>query len=439
MYNDTQLKNMHGNGVSISERFDERAAAVEYPPFRADRLESWKEIAKYLGREVRTVQLWEKLEGLPVHRHFHRRQSSVFAFCAELDRWRERASRARPQGTPNLTSPRPARSGCSGSAKEAYVLGRYLWKQRTEESLRKAIRCFEQAIQYDERCALAHSGLADCFTLLAFYGVVPPVDAMHAAHGAALKAAALDPLSAEAHASLADTFFHFERNWARAEVEYQAAIQCDPNYALTYHWYGNLLAVKGQHEAAQSALARAVDLDPTPITIAWAGVVAHTARKYDLAIRHYRRALEFAPDLAWTHMYLAQTLEQVGRFDDALLEYETSIRLSGGNNCARAMAAHARVLYGDKLAALRIVDDLGTPGSKRCVASYDIAAVYAALGEHREMSAWLSRAYAQRNIKMFTFAQDPRFDSVRHRVEVRALIGHPEFQRIYSLTPDHSH
>ena len=40
--------------------------------FASDRLDSWKAIANHLGREVRTVQLWEKLEGLPVHRHFHR-------------------------------------------------------------------------------------------------------------------------------------------------------------------------------------------------------------------------------------------------------------------------------------------------------------------------------------------------------------------------------
>ena len=54
-----------------------------------DRLESWKEIAAYLGREVRTVQGWEKNEGLPVHRHQHARQGSVYAFRAELDAWRE--------------------------------------------------------------------------------------------------------------------------------------------------------------------------------------------------------------------------------------------------------------------------------------------------------------------------------------------------------------
>jgi TolB-like protein/Tfp pilus assembly protein PilF len=52
------------------------------------RLDSWKEIAAYLGREVRTVQLWEKGEGLPIHRHQHSRQGSVYAFKPELDAWR---------------------------------------------------------------------------------------------------------------------------------------------------------------------------------------------------------------------------------------------------------------------------------------------------------------------------------------------------------------
>jgi tetratricopeptide (TPR) repeat protein len=54
---------------------------------RSDRLESWKEIASYLKREVRTVQRWEKDESLPVHRHQHRDRASVFAYKAEIDAW----------------------------------------------------------------------------------------------------------------------------------------------------------------------------------------------------------------------------------------------------------------------------------------------------------------------------------------------------------------
>jgi tetratricopeptide (TPR) repeat protein len=51
-------------------------------------LDSWKEIASYLGRAVRTVQTWEKEEGLPVHRHQHRRGGTVYAYPAEIDAWR---------------------------------------------------------------------------------------------------------------------------------------------------------------------------------------------------------------------------------------------------------------------------------------------------------------------------------------------------------------
>lgn len=52
-----------------------------------DKLDSWKEIAVYLDREVRTVQRWEKQEGLPVHRHHHDRLGTVYAYRSELDDW----------------------------------------------------------------------------------------------------------------------------------------------------------------------------------------------------------------------------------------------------------------------------------------------------------------------------------------------------------------
>src|SRR5437879_12961083 len=51
------------------------------------RLESWKEIAAYLGRDVTTVRRWEKREGMPVHRHVHDKGGSVYAFSSELDAW----------------------------------------------------------------------------------------------------------------------------------------------------------------------------------------------------------------------------------------------------------------------------------------------------------------------------------------------------------------
>jgi eukaryotic-like serine/threonine-protein kinase len=63
---------------------------------RADRLDSWKEIAAYLNRSVQTAQRWEKREGLPVRRHTHERQDSVYAYRSELDRWRDQRGAHQP-------------------------------------------------------------------------------------------------------------------------------------------------------------------------------------------------------------------------------------------------------------------------------------------------------------------------------------------------------
>ncbi|MDX1503272.1 MAG: hypothetical protein R3325_13000 [Thermoanaerobaculia bacterium] len=57
-------------------------------PDAPELLDSWKEIASYLGRAVRTVQTWEKEEGLPVHRHQHRKGGTIYAYPAEIDAWR---------------------------------------------------------------------------------------------------------------------------------------------------------------------------------------------------------------------------------------------------------------------------------------------------------------------------------------------------------------
>ncbi len=54
------------------------------------RLESWKEIAAYLGRDVTTVRRWEKREGLPVYRLQHSKLGSVYAYTLELDAWRDK-------------------------------------------------------------------------------------------------------------------------------------------------------------------------------------------------------------------------------------------------------------------------------------------------------------------------------------------------------------
>jgi Tol biopolymer transport system component len=114
-----------------------------------DRLDSWKEIAAYLNRDVTTVQRWEKREGMPVHRHLHDRMGSVHAFRTELDAWvlsrnlpasRENGNNA---ASPDLAVP-PSRSDtrtsltkwqlllCLAALVAVLTIGGTLWLQRTE-------------------------------------------------------------------------------------------------------------------------------------------------------------------------------------------------------------------------------------------------------------------------------------------------------------------
>jgi tetratricopeptide (TPR) repeat protein len=66
------------------------SSSPNQPDSRGRRLESWKEIAAYLGRDVTTVRRWEKREGLPVYRLQHGKLGSIYAYSSELDAWRDR-------------------------------------------------------------------------------------------------------------------------------------------------------------------------------------------------------------------------------------------------------------------------------------------------------------------------------------------------------------
>src|SRR5688572_30476300 len=109
------------------------SSAVERPP--DDRLDSWKEIAAYMRRDVTTVQRWEKREGMPVHRHVHDKMGSIYAFKTDLDAWARRRSlalAAEPDvepvtitstQPPSIPAPRPRRrrwgAWLAGAAGEA--------------------------------------------------------------------------------------------------------------------------------------------------------------------------------------------------------------------------------------------------------------------------------------------------------------------------------
>jgi hypothetical protein len=73
--------------MNVNGEHNKNAITKLPTPACNDRLDSWKQIAVYLGREIRTVQRWERLERLPVRRHFHVKGGTVYAFKNEIDAW----------------------------------------------------------------------------------------------------------------------------------------------------------------------------------------------------------------------------------------------------------------------------------------------------------------------------------------------------------------
>ena len=121
-----------------------------------DRLDSWKQIAAYLGRDVTTVQRWEKREGMPVRRHLHDRIGSVSASRTELDAWMRSRDLRDEHGNGNhaaesnpAATALPLAGGNSVSTRKylvglvvlaaSLVLGGILWFHKTEHFRRNPI------------------------------------------------------------------------------------------------------------------------------------------------------------------------------------------------------------------------------------------------------------------------------------------------------------
>ena len=139
------------------------------------RLESWKEIAAYLNRDVTTVQRWEKREGMPVHRHVHDKRGSVYAFRAELDAWAHSRNLdalrlnedSATSSVPISSPPRVASSLkwwlSSLVVVAAVAIGTTLWLQRTDYFWRNPIARarFQRVTDFDgitQAVALSRDG-----------------------------------------------------------------------------------------------------------------------------------------------------------------------------------------------------------------------------------------------------------------------------------------
>jgi serine/threonine protein kinase/Flp pilus assembly protein TadD len=301
----------------------------------------------------------------------------------------------------------------NSEAYQLYLKGRYHWNKRTEESIRRGIQFFREAIESDPSFASAYAGLADCFITLATNIPLPPREVMPKAKAAAMRAIEIDEGLAEAWASLGAVRWWFDWDWEGSEEAYLRAISLNPNYATAHDGYAMLLSARGRFDEAVEQISKAADLDPLSLIIAvHAGWPFYFARDFESAIRRFRKALDLDEKFIPAHGWLGMALGQQRRYREAIDAFGRALEVERAP-ILTAMLAQTYALAGDRGAALTLLNDHTASAKDRYVSPYDIAVIHAALGDSGAAIANLQAAREDRSAWMVFLDVDPRLDSLR--------------------------
>jgi non-specific serine/threonine protein kinase len=303
-----------------------------------------------------------------------------------------------------------------------YLEGRHYLSRRNKGELQKAIERFTAAIAVDPRYALAYSGLADSYNLADYYRELPASEAGPKAKQAALKALELDDGLAEAHTSLAHIRRSYDWDWAGAESEYKRAIELDPDYATGHQWYAVHLAAMGRSREAIQEIRRARQLDPLALPINTdAASVYYYARRYDQALEQCMKTLDLDANFAGVHIWLGRAYLAKGMCRQAISALQKAEEVSGHRPDTVAILAHAQTACGNKAEAVKLLDQLQKLSAQRYVSPYDMAVVYAGMGDKARALDWLEKAFESRCLQMVYLKVDALLDGLRSEARFQDL------------------
>jgi eukaryotic-like serine/threonine-protein kinase len=349
---------------------------------------------------------------------YQRDLRDVLALQADVAKAIAQAVRATltPREEAKLATVRPV----DPEAQEAYLKGRYFLGEGTEDSIVKAIGYFRKSMEKDPLGARGYAGLADAYSnLRSIYR--SPHEVMPQAKAAALKAVELDDSLAEGHVSLGFVRMFYDFDWKASEREFRRAIELNPGLAEAHDGLALFLMANDRHAEASEEIERARQLDPlSPIVLGDASWVYYGARRYDRALELARQWVELEPNSPWSHTYLGLALEKTGHVDEAIHELETAAAHDRSVTILEWLGG-AYATAGRTTDARRILDELTGRAEKRYVCPYEIATVYAGLGEKDAAFHWLQKGIEERadcmpwiraDSKLDLLRSDPRFAGV---------------------------
>jgi serine/threonine protein kinase/tetratricopeptide (TPR) repeat protein len=315
-------------------------------------------------------------------------------------------------------------------AYQLYLKGKYYTNKLSKDGFGKGIGYFNQAIALDPNYGLAYSGLAYNYINQDDW-FMPPNEAGPKARDAARKALAIDESDAGAHLSQAIETHWYEWNWAGAESEFKRAIELNPNNSEALGYYSWFLAPMGRKDEALAQAKRSQQADPlSTMANLFVGSVLVFNRQWDPAIEQLRSAIELDPTFWFDHCFLGRAYEQKGRLPEAIAEFQRALELEKDNAETWSSLGHAYALSGNRAEAQKMLDHLKELSAHTWVAPYNVAVIYAGLGEKDQAFAWLDRAYKDRSYYLAVYlTTDARMDSLRSDPrfgELHRRVGLPE-------------
>ena len=334
------------------------------------------------------------------------------------------ADEIRIQVTPDERARLRSKGAVNPAAHVAYLQGSFLWNRFTGESVKEAIRRYEEALAIDPNYAAAYAGLADSYVMLANHHILPPREGYSLGRKAAERGLSLDESLAELHTSLGWIHRLFDWDWPAAERESLRAVQLNPGYAFGRSRYALLLSGMGRHEEAIAEAQRAHELDPLNLlTYTVVGDTLFYARRFDRSVVPYRKCLELDPTFGAAHTDLARSLEHLGRADEAIEEF---VRGTAGPDGQSRPSSGLAILYaraGRQDDARSTLESVQALAQKQFVSPYGIASYYAVIGDNDRALDWLEKAYAERDGTLVWLKVHPRLDGLRGEPRFRDLLA----------------
>ena len=329
--------------------------------------------------------------------------------------------------TPAQQSRIAAPSTRNPEAYKLYLQGRFYWNKRNGESIRKASELFEEAVTIDPQFALAYSGLADAYNMLAnTYRTLPAEDGRLRSRKAVETALRLDPNLAEAHASLGlieSNRFH----WDRGEAEFKRAMELNPNHTDTLLWYALLLEGRGDVNGSMNLLRKAEQIDPlSAIIVANVARMLSTNGDYATALVEAEKARQIDPGYWAAHWNVAMACEGLGKIAQGVAAYRKAAEISAVPGYDTALRAHVAMILGDRSEARRLALILEQQAAAGKVLQMAAGWAFSAAGDRDRAFACLNRAFDARepplrnNIRTpmtIELRSDPRYAALLRRLE----------------------